>query len=110
MEPLHQFMMEMISAVIAWRERFPEEGKGPSQISLLMEEVVELVRAYNREERDEMARELADVLFVAIKMFLIEDLPLEAIHEVTQKNLEKLTGKYEINSRGKVVRCDVSSN
>jgi NTP pyrophosphatase (non-canonical NTP hydrolase) len=87
-EPTREVPMEAIELFVTKHNCMPTQ-----QVLALVEEVGELSEALNSGlSDDQLAEELADVVFVALTLGVIYDVDVASeLHRVTQENLQKNT-------------------
>lgn len=75
------------------------------RIKLLDEEYTELIEAINNRDRVQIAKELADIVYVAVGTAITMGIPFNEVFGALQlSNMSKFDGDPEIRSDGKVLK------
>ena len=111
---ISELVTELATSVETFHDRFGLVGPSSqeellSRIPIQDEEVRELEHALLHETPESVAREAADVLYVAIGTLqrLDPSLMADAMTAIIEKNNSKTLETHHINAEGKVVRRDL---
>ena len=112
MSNMFQDVKEFQTAVgqyIGTEPRFANKSERSLRMSLLMEEVKEYLEGEEKEDLENVAKELADIIYIVCGTAVSYGIPLDRVfEEVHRSNMAKLgpDGKVKRREDGKILKPD----